>query len=955
MNGASKILTVSYGTFSCTLEGFDDPFNTMKAIAEYFRDLAAEDRYFGAEPPQPDAAMLHRIAEREIQRRVEAKIQENGVILRAGDMVVSAPAPLVGTSPQPLENTNAIAAPVADQAAPPPVRVSMPAAPRPDPRPEPRPEPKVSGADTLSSSVAERLSRLRHAAEAASAASVVTLAVPAAPAASIADAFEDESFSEDEHAGVIESVAVDTAFDSDDEGATTIEAFAVTESAPVDLPAEVSAVDEAAVASSATDDALPEETAPSSAEVKADDLLPEDQAIETAPEGVLADLVESAENAEPVAATMAAMDQDGDDGIDEDALLAALSDDIADDVTNDVANVVAPVVADDMPVAADLPEAIAEQMDDVAEAAVDPAPEHLADIQSDAVAEPAMVEPTEPPMAANDDDALLASLGQLIDPEDSADAPAQEAQTLADQEELVEAALRTTDLPEPTATETLVDPEADSNDTEALMEAVFRTPDEPMAIVAAADPAPEPASELAADIAEADAAQDASDSVAAMNGADLAEAAFAGDGLSTDPAGIEPFDDSQFAAAAAPVAPVAAAAVAAAATADAEDGTVRPVRPMRPARAGRGEAMPAADERPAPLPVAAPAPAAAEDAADAEPVSVEKIQRARARVIKIRRSDLIAGMTTPAAPAAPTLPAITAASTITSTAEATLPPEAEAALAAELAAVEADTPAPQPAAANDEAEPRKRISPAGDDAVTRLMAEASTQMEGADTKRRQSAIAHLKAAVAATIAERRATGSTLAANPAGKMEAYRDDLSRAVRPVAAPQPTERPAPLVLVSEQRIDRPVADSAPTMVQPVRPRRPAGSGAQMAVATQAVASHDLMDDEDEDLDADAENIFGADSGFGDFAERLGATELPDLLEAAAAYMATVEGRDSFTRPQLMRCLGPTADRLTREDGLRSFGTLLRDGKIEKSRRGQFALSATSPVLAKAKKLAG
>jgi len=136
-------------------------------------------------------------------------------------------------------------------------------------------------------------------------------------------------------------------------------------------------------------------------------------------------------------------------------------------------------------------------------------------------------------------------------------------------------------------------------------------------------------------------------------------------------------------------------------------------------------------------------------------------------------------------------------------------------------------------------------------------------------------------------------------------------------------------------------------------VRPRR-------IAAGLAAVQREALIDDEDDEDDvqppaADTGAIYSETRSFAEFAEALGAEALPDLLEAAAAYAACIEGRPHVSRPQLMRQVqGVLPDNgSSREDSLRGFGTLLRNGRIVKVRRGQYAISAESNLLAKARRL--
>lgn len=830
MVGASKILTVSYGTFSCTLEGFDEPFNTMKAIAEYFRDLAADDRYFGAEPPQPDAEMLHRIAEREIQRRVEAKIQRNGVILRQAEAEQAAPAPAEIRAPA------AAAAPVPEAPAPvaePPVAeppvVETPALSQPEAPATPEPAPFVvpQSADPVSELVAAKLQRIRAAVASAKAAAAAPAVAPI-------------------------------------EEATEVEAAADIEPVPAPEPM-LPAVE-----------TVTERTAEPTAEMP---VAPE-EIIEEAPASTHGE-VAAAEETAPIEALAPVEELPIEEPVVEEADFAAMF----------------------------LPEPSVELPEEVQpEASADLAAEPIADVAQAAAETQAETEtPSAEPQSgwAERRAARRAARPAAEEPE----APAPEAPE--------EAAAAAPDV------------EAPRPPLRARVIKVRRIEPAPAAAVAAEAPTEAPATET--DEAKADVA---AEDVAAMIAARLAaESAPAMD----DGPALTPEQEADL------MAELAALEE----DFDTEESEALPGADTEAALAAAAEDWDFLEEiDDVAEDVVEEAPVAAEPAIPLEEMAEDTIAAALAAHL---------GDSAPEADTAQLPEEAPRPEVATEAPEEIEPEEMAAQIAAMLPAEDAVTAAPDTAApAEAEAVEPEAVEPAAsviprritqkpaaashDDDVARLMEEADAQLSGHENRRRLSAIAHLKAAVAATVAERLARGGRKE-EAADETRPYRDDLTHAVRPrrpvlhgvaSARPEPVEpRPAPLVLVSEQRVDQiqPAPVAQPAM--PVRPRR--------------VSTAQLLAEEAAAPQGEAES-------FADFAQARGTQGLSDLLEAAAAYTAQVEGRPHFSPPQIMSKVTAIGEgSFSREDRLRSFGQLLRQGKIAKVKRGQYAITEQSQYFEK------
>jgi len=243
-----------------------------------------------------------------------------------------------------------------------------------------------------------------------------------------------------------------------------------------------------------------------------------------------------------------------------------------------------------------------------------------------------------------------------------------------------------------------------------------------------------------------------------------------------------------------------------------------------------------------------------------------------------------------------------------------------------------DEAAPPPAPEDEAAEEAPDLDPAAhpglqklraaapdeghEEEMSRFLLRADDQLADPEATRRRDVIAQLKAAVVATEAERALGDSDF--GPEARKDAFRLDLSEAVRlhpPVSDPRPDH--APLRLVASQRVDAP---------------------------PEGLEEHPVPVEEEDDIEEEPAPVRSR-ASFAVFATEMGATSLPDLLEAAAAWLCFVDELESVSRSQLLALAAEVqGEAPDREEGLRTFGTLLRQGRIAPVAGGRYRISEGS-----------
>ncbi len=185
----------------------------------------------------------------------------------------------------------------------------------------------------------------------------------------------------------------------------------------------------------------------------------------------------------------------------------------------------------------------------------------------------------------------------------------------------------------------------------------------------------------------------------------------------------------------------------------------------------------------------------------------------------------------------------------------------------------------------------------------------------------------------------------------GGDEAPVEDKQEAVKPeVVKPSAptTEAIDPLQLTKALRVEEETdetAEPAPAPSTEIRPEMhdlTAETSAERRQKLRIIRNEPETEDDEEEVEG--EFVDDGEMNLRNFAHRVGAASLTELLEASAAYRTIVEEQQSFSRPAVLNMVDEISGEknYTAEARIKSFGKLLRTGKIIRVDNGQFAVSS-------------
>ncbi|WP_322892912.1 MULTISPECIES: hypothetical protein [unclassified Yoonia] len=246
--------------------------------------------------------------------------------------------------------------------------------------------------------------------------------------------------------------------------------------------------------------------------------------------------------------------------------------------------------------------------------------------------------------------------------------------------------------------------------------------------------------------------------------------------------------------------------------------------------------------------------------------------------------------------------------------------------------------------ASDDRQKRQAFSRSADESIQRILSQTDDHLNAPELRRQRDSFAQLKAASVAIDAARQLGDET--DSNADINDAYREDFDDiAATQSAEPAPQAAPVQSDLDATDQYDdltRPLVLTAPIAPSPLPPLR--------LVASQRVVDPIIpTDGAEERLRRIVSRIEGKTVDpvtYPEFVAHHSVTEVEEMILAAAAYVNFVEGKQDFSRPEVMRLVRAHApDAVARENGVRMFGRLVSEERIIRLDNGRFQAAPDTP----------